>query len=194
MKLNLVTRQWHADVDDPWLDLLRPTVSRADYFGQLVRTYGFVAPFEGACKYTPGLDHVDMHQQVRAGLIAQDLLALGLTPGQVASIPQCDSITSFGNVAEALGWRYVVERATLLQDGIRRHLLAVMPDLANACSYLSAYDGRAIDRWTAFGHLLDEAATDARMVEEIVAAAYAGFACVRQWFRLHTATTARSVG
>ena len=196
MKLNMATRQWHADVDDPWLDLLRPNVSRADYFGQLVRTYGFVAPIESACMYTPRLDHViDMHQLTRAGLIAQDLLALGLTPAQVATIPQCDTITTYSDVAEALGWLYVVERATLLQDGIRRHLLGVLPELSQACAYLSAYDGRAIDHWTAFGHQLDEVATDTAIQDAIIAAAYAGFACVRQWFRHHVGPdTRRSVG
>lgn len=56
VRLNLATRQWHASVDDGWLSLLRPTVTVAEYVGQLVRTYGLVAPFESACRYTP-VDH-----------------------------------------------------------------------------------------------------------------------------------------
>ena len=73
-KLNLATRHLHADVDDPWLDLLRIDVTLADYSTQLVRTYGLIAPFESACKYTPGVARLlDYRQLLRAGLIARDL-------------------------------------------------------------------------------------------------------------------------
>ena len=94
MKLNMSTRQWHAPVDEPWLQLLRPTVSRAAYLTQLLRVYGLVAPFESACKYTPHVDRsLDLRLLSRAGHIAQDLLALGLTANQVATIPQCAATT-----------------------------------------------------------------------------------------------------
>lgn len=185
------TREWHADVDDAWLQLLSPSVSRADYLAQLVRTYGFVAPFESACKYTPALGRfVDFRQLLRAGLIAQDLLSLGLLPSQVAQIPHCESITTFGSVEEALGWLYVVERATLLQDGIRRHLLAHIRELDRAMSYLTAFDGRVNDHWESFGRMLDEAGATPASADRIAVAAAAGFGCVRSWFRHHASAVA----
>jgi heme oxygenase len=188
------TRQWHADVDDSWLQLLAPTVSRADYLAQLVRTYGFVAPFESACKYTPSLGRfVDFRQLLRAGLIAQDLLSLGLTPSQVAQVPHCERITTFVDVEEALGWLYVVERATLLQDGIRRHLLAHLPELGNAVSYLTAFDGRVNEHWESFGRMLDEAGNTPASADRIAEAANAGFQCVRQWFHHHTSAQATRI-
>jgi heme oxygenase len=182
MQLNMATRHSHAEVDEPWLDLMRPTVSRADYLGQLVRTYGFVAPFEGACKYTPDLARVLDIQQTRAGLIAQDLLALGLSPSQVASVPQCHSITTFRSVAEALGWAYAVERSTLLQDGIRRHLLAHLPEIGPACTYLASYEGRVGEQWQTFGRLLDRVGAKLG-ADEIIEAAHAGFDTVKTWFK-----------
>lgn len=193
MKLNMATRHSHAEVDEPWLDLLRPTVSRADYLGQLVRTYGFVAPFEGACKYTPDLARVlDIQQQTRAGLIAQDLLALGLSPSQVATVPQCHSITTFRSVAEALGWSYAIERATLLQDGIRRHLLANLPEIEPACTYLATYEGRIGEQWQTFGRVLDRIGAKADAADEILSAAHAGFDTLKTWFR--SGREARHVG
>ena len=88
VRLNFVTRQWHAAVDEGWLDLMRPSVSVPEYRNQLVRTYGLVAPFESACRYTPGLARlVDYGQLNRAGLIAHDLLALNLSPTQLANVP-----------------------------------------------------------------------------------------------------------
>ncbi len=189
MRLNLVTRHCHADVDEPWLDLLRSTVTRTDYLGQLVRTFGFVAPFEAACRYTPGIDG---RQLSRAGLIAQDLLTLGLAPAQVSSVPQCLSITSFSSAAEALGWMYVVQRATLLQDGIRKHLLRYLPGIQGACAYLTAFDGRVNDHWNTFGRMLERAGEKPEAADEIIAAANAGFACAQRWFRV--AEARRSTG
>lgn len=183
-RLNLATRQYHADVDGPWLDLMRPTVSVADYLGQLVRTYGFVAPFESACKYTPGLGRVlDIGQLMRAGLIAQDLLSLGLTASQVASVPYCPAITTYRSPSEALGWAYVIERSTLLHDGIRRHIARQLPEAARAMSYLAAYDGRVGDHWTTFGRIVDRAGTTPQLANEIINAAHDGFRVAKQWFK-----------
>src|SRR5690242_1716706 len=102
-KLNLATRRWHADVDDPWLELMRPDVAQTDYLAQLVRMYGLVAPFESACLYTRGVTKLlEYRQLLRAGLIAQDILALGLSPNQVSRIPTCPAITMFRDIGEAL--------------------------------------------------------------------------------------------
>ncbi len=181
-ELDVATRHWHAAVDEPWLDLLRPTVSRADYVAQLRRVYGFVAPFESACKYTPGLERVlDVRRTSRAGLIAQDLLALGLSPGQVANVEQCFSITTFEDVAEALGWVYVVERSSLLQGNIRRHLLERLPGIEKSCTYLTVYDGSIGEHRAAFGRTLDRIGAQAA---DIIDGAHAAFACVRRWFGL----------
>lgn len=195
MRLNMATRPSHAEVDEAWLDLLRLDVCRADYLAQLVRTYGFVAPFESACKYTPHLERdINLRQISRAGLIAQDLLSLGLTPSQVAHIPQCTSITTFRNVAEALGWLYVIERSTLLSDGIRRHLLRHVFDIESACAYLSMNEGTVSEHWSAFGRQLDRVGAKPEAANEVIAAAHAGFECVKNWFRGATANPRRSTG
>jgi len=184
MRLNLATRHYHAAVDEPWLDLLRPSVGLSDYVGVLVRTYGLVAPFESACKYTPGLAHViDVSELIRAGLIAQDLLALGLTPVRVANVPTCPAIASFSGLHEALGWMYVVERSTLLQDGIRRHLVRQLPQVERACAYLGAYEGHVADHWTSFGRLLDRVTNDTAVANAVIRAACDAFDTCRNWLR-----------
>jgi heme oxygenase (biliverdin-IX-beta and delta-forming) len=182
-KLNLATRAWHADADDPWLALLRPAVSQDDYVTQLVQTYGLVAPFEGACRYTPGIAKLlDYRQLMRAGLIAQDLLALGFSPTAMARIPTCPAISIFRDTGEALGWLYVIERSTLLQDGVRRHLIETLPSVTRACAYLSMYEGHASDHWQAFGRLLDRVATDPETETSIIEAAEAAFSHTKQWW------------
>ena len=182
MRLNMRTRHWHAAVDEPWLDLLRPGVTRADYLALLVRTDGFVAPFEAACKYTPGLERVlDFRRLTRAGLIAQDLLSLGLTPSQLSTIPHCQRITTFASIPEALGWLYVIERSMLLQDGILEHVRSRL-DIDDASAYLAANHGHVSIQWNAFGRTLDRIAHDPEIADDVMAAANHGFACIQEWF------------
>ena len=180
-QLNASTRHFHADVDEPWLGLLRPDVGPSDYLTVLVRTYGLVAPFESACKYTPGLGQlIDLRHLMRAGLIAQDLLALGLTPAQVSTIATCPSITMFMTLHEALGWLYVIERSTLLQDGIRRHLQHRVPQLEKASSFLASYDD---GHWSVFGQVLEAVGSDLEALHEIISASQSAFEIARRWLK-----------
>lgn len=182
MKINVSTRHWHAHVDEPWLDLLQPTGGRAEYLSQLGRVYGFVAPFESALKYTPGVGRaLDFRQITRAGLIAQDLLGLGLSPSDLAKLPQC-TITPFVSLAEALGWLYVIERSTLLHHGVRRHLVTRLPEVAAACAYLSQYDGRVNEHWSTLGTMLDRIGATDDVADTIIAAAHDAFDTAQRWF------------
>lgn len=181
-KLNLATRTWHAEVDDPWLALLRTDVTQDDYLAQLVRTYGLVAPFESACRYTPGLAKlIDYRQLLRAGLIAQDILALGMSPVEVSRIATCPAITMFRDISDVLGWLYVIERSTLLADGIRRHLVENLPQVSRACAYLSSYEGHVSGHWSSFGRTLDEAARGRDLDAAILVAAEQAFGHAKRW-------------
>lgn len=182
MQLNDATRRWHVDADEPWLRLLRPEVTRRDYLDQLVRMYGVEAPLEGACAYTPELlREIDARPLARAGLIAQDLLALGVAPAEVASMPQCAAITTFRDVAEALGWLYVVERTRLHHDQVRRHLARRVPDLADACNYLGRLEHAGVAHWQRFGAMLERFAAKPDVTGRVIEAADAAFACFVRW-------------
>ena len=124
-KLDRETRTHHEDADVVWQRLRDDTsVTRDDYLRELVTTYGFEAPYEAACAYTPGLGQViDLRGRWRSGLIAQDLLALGWVPDEITKI-RCAPLATFQDVAEALGWMYVVERSTLVHDAVRASLVS----------------------------------------------------------------------
>ena len=183
IQLENITRHWHDVVDQPWLDLLREDVTRSDYAAVLLRMYGFEAPLESACAYTPQLARVlETRQLTRAGLLAQDLLSMNVTPAELAALPQCFSITTFRDVPEALGWLYVVERSTLRHEHVRRHLLNRVAGIEQACTYLSMFDNRD-EAWRRFGRTLDRVATRRETATQILDAAHAAFACMQQWFR-----------
>ena len=179
MRLNVETREHHAAADEPLLDLVRPDVRPLDYMHLLVRMYGFEAALEGACAYTPRLAQlIDLRVRMRSGQIARDLLALGLAPADVASLAPCPALATFHDAPEGLGWLYVTERATLLHDGVRRNLVARLPSVAPACSYLTAATGRVAQRWTELGVAADRLAPHS---DRLVAAARHAFVCLRTW-------------
>jgi heme oxygenase len=181
-RLDKETRDLHADVDGFWLDLMAAGVTREQYKTVLVRIYGFEAPIESALAYTPHLVVADRRERMRSGLIVQDLLALGITPGRITALPQCPAIGAFADPEEALGWKYVIERPTQLHSAIKRNIVGRIADVANACSYLSAYDGIAPARWQQFGILLDDVARRPNASERLVSAAKHAFGAMREWF------------
>ena len=193
-RLNAVTHPHHASADASWLALLRTDVGRMDYMRQLVVTYGFEAPLESALSYTRGLAGLlNLRARSRCGLLVQDLLALGHTPADVTGLPQCFSITAFEDIAEALGWLYVVERASLHHEPIRRNVTLRGPAARNATSYLTACGSIAGARWQAFGRALDTHATSDTIAERIVAATEHAYRRLYDWNDTQTSQL-RSVG
>lgn len=181
VRLDLETRVYHDAADSFWrLD----GSGLLAYKCRLETTYGFEAPFEAACAYTPGLrDVIDLRQRSRAGLIAQDLLALGITPGELSAMPHCFPIAPFSHRVEALGWLYVVERATLFHDEARQHVVARIPAATSATAYLGAYRNVVGARWHELGRVLDRVPRTDRDRVALVAAAHAGFRCLLDWYR-----------
>jgi heme oxygenase len=178
--LNISTREHHGVADAPWLDLMVPTVERSAYVRQLVRVYGFEAPLEAAFRYTPGLAAlVDLRVRKRSGLIVQDLMRLGLGPARIAGLEQ--HFATFATPAEALGWMYVVERATLLHGAVRSYLAQHLFDVTTAWSYLSAYDGVAAARWSDLGAAFDAVATTPEVKRQVLQAARQGFRALCEW-------------
>jgi len=178
-QLELETRAHHERAAAPWLELLLRDVTLERYIGQLVRTYGFEAPLEAALAYTPGLGALlDLRARWRAGLIAQDLLALDVAPSAIANIPQSPSIAPFATTAQALGWLYVVERSSRIHEIVADHLVRWQPRCAGARTYLCAYRSVREQRWRELGEVLDEA----RPRTELIAAAHEAFRTAQRWF------------
>ncbi len=181
-RLDVATRDLHAAVDVYWLDLMASGVTREQYRAQLVRAYGFEAPLESALVTTPNLVVADRLDRTRSGLIAQDLLALGVTPGRLTALPQA-RITSFEDPIQALGWKYVAERPTQLHSAIKRNIVQRVASSANALAYLSVYDGVAAARWQGLGVLLDDVARRPLVADRLIESAKDAFTVLGTWFR-----------
>jgi heme oxygenase len=181
IRLDLETRAYHPAADRAWLEVLDREVTPSEYAVRLMRVFGFEAPIEAALAYTPHLTTlVELRPRFRSGLIAQDLLVLGRKPGQLATLPQC-MVAPFRGIAEGLGWLYVMERATLLHRAVRAWIITNRPDLEDATSYLSAYDGVVGMRREELGRLLDQFARTAAVQHQVLTAAHDAFRCALAW-------------
>jgi heme oxygenase len=182
LRLNLETQSQHAAADQLWAPLLAPKVTKWQYVAQLALVYGFEAPLEAALAYTPNLRlAIDLRARIRAGLVAQDLMRLGLTAGEVADLSQCFPMAPFGSPVEALGWLYVSERTTLQHDAVRKNVVGRLPETKNATAYLSVYDGIVGLRWQELGVALDRFVRTERAMDELIAGAHAGFRTLATW-------------
>lgn len=181
VRLNLETRSFHEAADSGWRALMSSEVSGEQYIDQLVRVFGFEGPLEAALAYTRNLDLVlDVHERFRAGFIAQDLLALGFRPAEIARLPQC-VIAPFASPLEALGWIYVCERSTLIHDEVRRHLAVRTPEAKDACVYLRATERHVSARWQDLGRRFDQAVRSPRMFQEVLGGAHNAFRAWIDW-------------
>jgi heme oxygenase len=194
LRLNAETHAHHSHADAPWSALLAPDVRLQDYIHQLVVTYGFEAPVESALSYTKGLSTiVKLRERARSGLLAQDLLALDHSAAQVTELPQCFSIAEFDDLTDALGWLYVVERATLHHDSVRRNVMHRIPSARRATSYLAASESIAGTRWQALGRVLDKHAMTDAIADRIVIAADHAYRRLCDWIEKNQAEL-RSAG
>jgi heme oxygenase (biliverdin-IX-beta and delta-forming) len=182
-RLHSATGVMHLDADADFDLLFREDTEHADYLLFLTRQYGFEAPLEAAFVMTPNLDlMIDLDERQKAQLIAQDLLALGVRPIELVSMPQCLRVPQFRGAAEALGWMYVIERATLAHNVIRRHLSTRLPKaMREASGYLQAYSGMVGTRWREFGDVLDDVAQHPAIAERMTEAALEAFRVHRRW-------------
>ena len=182
-RLNRETRSFHEVADRLWYDLVdgQQPPTKYDYMRALVSAYGFEAPLEAALAYTPGFELCAGNRlRYRSGLIAQDLLQLGLSPSQLAEISQC-LIAPFPKVLDALGWFYVHERALIVHEAIRRDLIALVPTIATACSYLSTYSGSVGVHLDEVASLMQRNAPSQVTQDRIVAGALEAFRTLTVW-------------
>jgi heme oxygenase len=187
-RLEADTRAYHRAADAGWRSLMTTEVAALDYVNQLVRVFGFEGPLEAALAYTSHLDLlVDVHERFRAGFIAQDLLALGLKPAEIARLPQC-VLAPFASPLEGLGWLYVVERTALMHDDVRRYLDVRLPQARQACVYLTSADRYVRQRWQELGQQIERAVRSQRAFDELASGARAAF---RTWIDWSTAGAGR---
>ena len=184
------TRAHHAVADGQRLALM-DVESPVDYRALLARIYGFERAVDEAVTNVVGLGAACDGLRLRLSRLHDDLVALGIPPGGLTTIPRAPLVVR--DAAEALALLFVVERHVLVAGLIRRHVTTQLPSLEPATSYLACHlDGGR--RLRAFGEALDECIRrKAAVPVEIITAANRAFRLQSQWHARVTRLRARSV-
>jgi heme oxygenase len=176
--------QFHHEQIERIVDLPSRLRSREAYRAVLVQFYGFYAPLEASLHRIEGLILAlsDVAARRKAGLIARDLLALGLSPSELPALPRCGDLPALPDVAHALGCLYVLEGATLGGQIIARQLAAgpsVTADSGGA--FFSGYGPETGPMWRSFGTGLAAYVTTPEREAGVVTAARETFRAFERW-------------
>ena len=175
------TRPAH-DAIEAAVDIERHLVSPDAYRALMTRYLGFHAAFEAArdgSAARAALDPALVPEVSRAGLIRQDLLALGMSPGEVDRLPR-PRLSRLDSLPALLGAVYVIEGSSL--GGV---VLAKMVEtrlgIGEGGAAFLAGDGRdTARRWRAAVAALDASVPPAA-ADEVVASARATYARMQDW-------------
>ena len=182
-RLHRETAADHGDGDAHRRALLDGAVDAARYRAFLAHVYGFEAPVEAALAITAGVDlALDLRARGQVRLLRADLLAMGVV--NTSTLPRCTAV-AIGDVAQALGWAYMLERDNQLHGLVERHLRSRLPGVMRvAGSYLAVQERSAASRLRELGEAIDRVALRPAIAGRIVAAAKAAFRCQRSWYQL----------
>lgn len=178
-RLKLETGPAHERIETA-MDLDSRIASRERYRDLLIRFYGFHAAWETAAGATAP-DRDFFARRCKAGLLAKDLAALGLTEREIIGLPQCDPLMPLPSPAAVLGSMYVVEGSTLGGAIIAREVERRLGyDAATGCAYFRSYGRDIAAMWRQFGAVL-LAASSPDTDDVVVTTAQATFDVMHDW-------------
>ncbi len=171
------TRRHHSAADGDRLVLMVHS-SAQKYRSCLEQIYCFEQPVEAALARTPGFDSALLRTHLKTIQLANDLRVLGVSIDNIAQ-----PAGAFEDIAQALGWLYVIQRNTLYHGLVLRQLRMLSPDkIQVAGSYLSAFEGVAGARMRELGVVLDRAARRGNGAGRVIAAANEALRSQRHWY------------
>lgn len=191
LRLALETAPHQHAADDDRLAVMEAK-SLDDYRTWLTAVYGFELKVEQAIARVVELDTAMLRERLKMGRLREDLASLGLSPTQISRLPTASNVT-LASGPQALGWMFVLERQSLMNGVIMRHLLHELGDsVRNASRYLSAYGEHPGLKFRELGALLN-ASAKRHSASGIIAAAHDAFRAQRQWYltAMMTAPTPR---
>jgi heme oxygenase len=180
-RIDDATRDLLIEADSQRIRLTEHPATAARYRRFLLRIYGFEVPVETALAATPGIDDVlDVRARLHTRLLKSDLAALGIV--DLAGVARSRSVLQFGDVLEALGWIYVIERARMLGSILQLHLVQHLPCLAaTSTSYLRA-ERTAATRMRELGALFDSVVRSEADAHRVLVAVHEAFRAQAHWY------------
>lgn len=157
--------------------------SKSEYIDILERFYGFYKPLEQAFGTHPDMmAALGYEKRFKLPLLERDLMALGHSAAQIASLSVADDLPPTATVAQALGCVYVMEGSTHGSQFIARRLresLALTD--GQGLSFYEGYGKDTMTQWKAFKAYLDTTIQSEPERQEVVDAAAKTFEALHRW-------------
>jgi heme oxygenase (biliverdin-IX-beta and delta-forming) len=181
-RLKRETSAVHHDLEAR-LGLLDPSLDVHRYVRVLETFYGFYAPVEIDVTRLAAVElPLGFPLRARAELIERDLLALGLSPADLAALPLCRHRPELSCVEDLAGCLYVLEGACL-GGQVLTPLLHRRLGLAkgNGAAFFAGDEERTLPRWTVIVAWLDGLPRTGASPTKIISAASATFDAFARW-------------
>jgi heme oxygenase len=176
------TAAGHQHLEDQ-LGLLDPGLDVDRYRRVLETLYGFYVPVEmDVTRLAAAEPPLGFPLRARAGLIECDLLAIGLSPADLAALPLCRHRPDLSCVEDLAGCLYVLEGACL-GGQVLAPLLHRRLGLAkgSGAAFFAGDEERTIPRWTVIVAWLDGLPLTGASPAKIISAASATFDAFARW-------------
>jgi len=159
---------------DPGLDVHR-------YRRVLETFYGFYVPVERDVTLLAAAElPLGFPLRARAELIERDLLALGLSPADLAALPRCVDRPELSGVEDLAGCLYVLEGACL-GGQVLTPLLQRRLGLANCTAFFAGDEEGTLPRWIVVVAWLDGLPRTGASTTKVISAATATFDAFARW-------------
>jgi heme oxygenase len=181
LRLRAATAGAHRGLETA-LDLLAQPLGRERFTAVLRGFWGFHAAWEPALRRQGAWAGL-MDGRWRQDLIAEDLLALGLSRADIEALPLCAAAAGLADEpARALGSIYVLEGSSLGGQIISKALRQAPWAPPGGLRYFDPYGARTGALWRAFQEALTSASAPA--IDPLVeAGALDAFALLQLWLR-----------
>ena len=164
------------------LGLLDPSLDVHRYRRVLETFYGFYVPVEMDVARLAAVEPLGFPLRARAELIARDLLALGLSPADLAALPLCRERPELSCVEDLAGCLYVLEGACLggqvLSPLMHRRLGLAK---GSGAAFFAGDEERTLPRWATIVAWLDGLPRTGASTAKIISAATATFSAFARW-------------
>lgn len=121
--------------------LSRESITPKEYLDALKALYGFYRPMENYL-YSAGLPlNCDMPVRPKSAALSRDIIALGVPPHEMSSLPMCVNLPQLLTANECIGALYVLEGATLGGRTILKRIAASLGENAEKATSFHGFHG-----------------------------------------------------
>ncbi|MCS6808513.1 MAG: biliverdin-producing heme oxygenase [Bacteroidota bacterium] len=191
VKLKAQTRPQHDSIEGNRFGkaMMDGTLSEADYLLFLQKFYGFHVPLERLLRRINWSSAgIDIEQRCKARLLERDLLSLGMTQDEIASLPEASTLPSMSTIQEAAGVLYVMEGSTLGGQIQARQVQKMYGRTAdNGAAYFSSYGAHVGAMWKSCCEAIARIADNNEENEAvIIASAQQTFQALEHWLAVES--------